>query len=474
MFIRSLLSTLWSKNEITVEKNGKGSSFEEGKTHKIALETLHTSSCNSSASDLNQSFVFLDKPETDFSGDLLKSFIICSPKEETSCNFLKEKLHSCLKGKDASHAQIVNQAMRNIGGISLQIQNSEQHILKGMTFQVDDFLATLEAAHAQKVVFTKKDAHLNISALVLDSSDPLIETLKNTGFLENTIRTKEGVKINEGIWKSCTIKGKTYIFTPDQYEKFIAERPFLKDDFNLNYIELSDPIPFTADKKPRKTIILNGGIFSRFESYNTAREVAKFLALGLNVVISEDKNGKDSESHTNVLANREAIYAKLKKEGVSDKDLIWKGTCFSSVPAMEMAARHPGSHVIIDQGYVESKEVVKTVFKGDKFSAASLVPSFIINKFCEKMDFTFSMAHAMKKVCGSVYLIPNKNDTIVDAKEHQKMVKELKKNKKIESLHVCPIEDKKIEHAGGWYLDKNCRRKLETHLIASKLAQPIL
>jgi len=376
---------------------------------------------------------------------------------------LRNYFYSKCKGKDASKPEEINKAMRTIGAEPLTLKTSTGIETKGMHFTVEAFTKKMLDAGAQTVTLNRMDNNTAIPAIVLDKKNPnynsLMKSLGDMGFFTKVVEDKDGneVKLTDGVWEKRVINGRTYLWTKENFAKMQGCFTDNCTRFNQSKIsadELSSK-PFIA--KGEHTIVLNGGIYSRFESFRTASEVAKFLALGINVVVSEDKNPTiiDTESRDNVMANRDAIYNRLYSMGLRNEQIIWKGTCFSAIPAVEAAAKYKGSHVIIDQGYVSSTDMVK------KQLPTILRPlSPLVRPLVEAFDFNYEMESFLPHVKGEVVVISNNNDDKVPEGQLDRMNKA-----KGEKLETYSINDRNVKHAGGWFNDAECNRNFSSNLI---------
>lgn len=374
--------------------------------------------------------------------------------------------YSKCKGKDASRPEIIHQAMRTIGATPLSLTTSKGVETRGMHFTVEAFAQQMRATGAQNVTLTRKD-QTQVPAVVLDQKHPNYKTLMNSlnemGFFAKdhlNERTGEQVRIGDGVWEMREINGKTYLWTKDNFAKMegcFRNKTFNADKVSVNTASLK---PFSAPQAEH-TVVLNGGLYSYFESYRTSSEVAKFLALGMNVVISEDKNPHiiDTESRENVIASRDAIYARLQDQGLRNDQIIWKGTCFSAIPAVEAAAKYPGSHVVIDQGYVSSTEMVQQQIH----PVLRPVLSPAVRPVLRAMDFDYEMENFLPAVTGNVAIITNNNDSVIP-KGHLSRMKTALANRE---FSVLEINDPEVKHAGGWFNDRECNARFTT-LLRSK------
>jgi hypothetical protein len=377
---------------------------------------------------------------------------IISRVSDAVCNFfdfktkLRNYFYTQCKGKEASKPEEINKAMRTIGAEPLSLRTSKGLEMRGMHFTVEAFASKMQAAGAQNITLKRTDDNQAIPAIVLDQKNPnynvLIKSLNDMGFIGN-------------VWDIGESNGKTYLWTKENSAKM--NDCFSRGEINLKKIAIDQTSVKPFSPASGHTVVLNGGVYSRFESRTTATEVAKLLALGMNVVVSEDKNPGiiDTESKENVMANRDAIYNRLQAMGLRNDQIIWKGTCFSAIPAVEAAAKYLGSHAVIDQGYVSAAEMVK------KQLPTYLSPlSGLVKPAVEALDFNYEMEGFLPQVKGNVVIINNNNDDKVPEGQLKRMQDALRKN-----VAVCSINDRNIKHAEGWFKDSRCNRQFTAHLI---------
>lgn len=395
--------------------------------------------------------------------------------------YVRDFFYEKCKGKAPSRPEEINQAMKTIGGEQLSLETSEGAELRGMYFSAESLVKKLQDSGMKRVAITTKNddnESEEISAMVLDPKNPktpeLMAALEQMGLFKLTHKDKKTRKTTtlvDGVWEKMTVDGKIYIFTKENIGKLRNVKTLFDksgDKFNEKYITVSEPFnkPFVREQK--KTIVLNGGLYSHYESVRTASEVAKLVALGFDVVVSEDKHPriKDTESHSKVMASRDAIYQELQRRGIANEDIIWKGTCFSSVPAVEAAAKYSGSHVWIDQGYFESSELVAAQVPGATgFMSPVIRP--VVNKVAKSVDFDYNMDAHLPKVKGQIIMIRNANDTVISEEQHTKIKNALPARANSAEFFIT---DKNVTHAGAWFDDATCNQQIVDHLIAQGMS----
>ncbi|MEC7838726.1 MAG: hypothetical protein VX777_01655 [Chlamydiota bacterium] len=450
-----------NKDNNTVSTEEQSLQKSQDATTEIALKSL------SSMEDLSGSYI-----EQDFESNKMSP--IEEPAKSTGlcgkiCDYAKSLFYSWCKGTKSKKLVEIQQAMKAIGGEPLNLKNSKGDKIDGMFFGANNLVEKMQSSGMKRVTITKNQSQEKLSAFVFDLKNPKTNELLNSftqmGLfkLEYNNKDNEKIVISEGVWDKHIIDGKVYIFTKENKNKLIKNcSPFKGGKFNLANVTVSEPFNTEFSQKEPKTIVLSGGLSSHFESAHTAIEVAKFVALGFNVVVSENKNAKviDSESHENVMANMKAIIKDLENRGIENHDVILKGNCQGSLASVEAAANHPGMHVIIDQGYYDSADMLS--------HKLVVVPKVIASKMCDAVDFRYSMEDYLGKVDGKVMVIRNNNDGKVPVEQHQKMVDKLKGK---EGVKFFSINDKKIGHAGSFFKDEACNREITDYLMECGFSQ---
>lgn len=394
---------------------------------------------------------------------LLDSFVMVPDADlPKSAGFLTKKFYNQVhdEGKKPSNPEGVCKAMTDVGGTSMSLKTTEGHMVKAIHFNLDNVMTKLKESGAQKATFSTGNE--NIPAFVFDNKNPAqatcLQNLNNLGFL------------SEGVWKPVKVESETYLFSQDNFRKFEdSEGAIVRGAERVLNPSITKSVePISIDNSNRKTVVVHGGIYSYANSMVAAQEAAKYLSLGFNVLVSEDKHDKldNAEAHTNVMANRAAIYQELKSRKVANEDIVWAGTCFSSGAAVESAVKYPGSHVIINQGYNDIKEVVN--------DTSPYVPSFLVNQACKNFDFDYKVGSNLKDVKGNLVVIGNKNDSPTYQLQFDK-IKKAAEN--VESLkgkrQYVEIDNPLVKHAGHWFKSKTACKEMENHLQGFGLSRVI-
>jgi hypothetical protein len=392
-------------------------------------------------------------------------------------NRVREYFYQNCKGKEPAQPEKINEAMRNIGGEGIDLEAGKDVNMRGMFFGVDSLLNSLKEAGAQKGALFDKQANESIPAFVFDPThagyENQMKSLEQMGFFK-VMHTDpaSGVPnvIVDGIWEKREIDGKIYVFTNENFAKLTKDKAFPGGKLDLNRFTVENPQDVApTDKSNRHVVILNGAIYSRFESLRTASEIAKLLSLGVDVIVSEDKHPRivDTESHECVMANRKAVYQKLCERGYSNEQMIWKGTCFSAIPAAEAAAMYEGSHAIIDQGYMSAKEMVIKQATPSYFSFLRPLVAPVVGKLADAVDFKYEMADHLPKIQGKVCLISNANDEVVDSGDIVRMKASLGDKQAVQEM---VITNRVIKHAGAWFKDRKVKSQFENFLLQEGFA----
>lgn len=409
--------------------------FGYGKPQPTVQNTTSYTNLESKTKDLSES-IFLDNcvvmPDQD------------CPK---AASFLTSKFFNFVRDSSNKPAnpEVIGSAMEKIGGSELKLKTTNGHMVNAMHFNYNDVQEKMKAGGMQKVVLSH--GQNDVPAFVLDLNNPkskeLFQDLANLQFF------------SEGIWETRYIDGKVYIFSSDEAKRFNQFPSMVNNKLNP-LIKESAPKAFEIDSSPKKTVVINGGLKSYLKSGYSAKDVAKYLSLGFNVVISEDKHDglNNAESHSHVMANRAAIHQELKSRKVTNDDIIWAATCFSSAPAVECAAKYPGSHVIINQGYYDIKEVANSM---------TYLPSFLVNQGCKRFDFNFEMEPHLDKVQGNVIVIGNQHDSTVYKKQFEKIKDAVNKQPHIKKKFF-EMDNPDAKHAAHWFRSESCNQQVVSYL----------
>lgn len=390
----------------------------------------------------------------------------------------RSKFYNFCKGEDPrdKHAKtakdalgIVSNAMDHIDGVSLNLKSDDGVCLEGKHFSLANLMSKMRDIGGQKVNFRCTEnkhgstSNQDFSGFVFDKGDQtkdLMTALTTMGFFNQTYKnSKDEVVTVSGPWEHKEIDGKIYVW------KKVPGLQINKQALTSNKIQILSHEAIEPQQS-RSTIVLNGGIHSYYESHRTASEVARLMALGFDVVVSQDKHPEllGSEAHEHVMATRDAIHDYLESKGIANEQIIWKGTCFSAIPAVEAAAKYAGSHVVIDQGYVDSVDQTSDYILPDLLKPV-LKPMLqgCIESALDAFHFNYNMIPHLPNVQGQVCIIENQNDKVVSASNVYRM-KELLGNKKADLL---TITNPNVKHAGGWYEDAECAAKFSNLLITN-------
>lgn len=378
-------------------------------------------------------------------------------------NLFRRKLYEMFKGEPPSKPADIRQLLGNIGGEEYKLKTEHDVTVRTMHLKASGFLEKFKEAKGSKVEI--KASGKTIPGFVFDEvSTDLKTTLSKLGLLDSRYTDSKGhVTQISGPWAMEVINGKTYILAKSDFEFLIQNDALTEKGFTGNVSFAMSPI--ATSQGNNTTVVLGGGIFSYFESYRSAQESAQFLIRGLDVVIFEDKNlPLESEADYHVMAAREVIFDHLKSTGLRNDQIILKGLCFSSVPAVELAAAKGGDvPVIIDQGYTDIKPVAANGVGNRTWAPLSNVARAIarpiINGTFSEFDIDYKMDH-LEQIKAPLCVIVNENDELVPAEEKQKMEEKLKGR----SFHRVAINNPNIRHAGPWYQDPSATKQIDNFL----------
>lgn len=380
-------------------------------------------------------------------------------------SLFRKKLYQMFKGEPPSKPGEVKNLLTNMGGIENNLKTTNDVSVRTMHLKASQFLGKIKEAQGSRVEI-KVDGKA-ISGFAFDKIPAdLKTTLSKLGILDSCYTNAKGqVTQIDGIWAMHEINGKFYILAKNDVDFLIEKDALTQTGFSSGVALEKSPIePLHGNNT---TVVLGGGVCSYFESYRSAQEAAQFLIRGLDVVIFEDKNlPLESEADYNVMATREAIFKHLTDLGLRNEQIILKGLCFSSVPAVELAAAKGGNvPIIIDQGYTDIKPVAANGIANNAWSPlanmAKIVARPIIKTTFSDMDLNYKMRnlkniHEKTPLC----VIVNENDELVPQEERSKMDEILKGRE----FHRVAINNKAIRHAGPWYQDPAATKQIDNFL----------
>lgn len=408
-------------------------------------------------------------------------------------NFLGEDPREANPSVKEHPLKSIKNAMDFMGGKALNAASeSDGVVVEGEHLRVANLMDRIKESGGRKVVLRKTDAenpNITSSAIVFEKNEvskDCIAALTAMGFFDQRYKDDKSDKMItvQGPWVWKEVNGKIYVWKREAYNAI--QNDLLEKDKKLFF----DPSKFHEEavvglqpEPKRMTIVLHGGVKSYFDHPRMASEAAQLMDMGFDVVVSQDKKRGmlGSEAHEHVMAARDAIHKHLVENGIANQQIIWKGTCFSSIAAVEAAAKYKGSHVIIDQGYMDSAEIAAKVAV-DKLAGYHLVPDFakpvaikiakpIAPYVLPAFDFVYKMEPFLQNVEGNICIIENQNDALVSPGNVFRM-RELLEKKKHELLTIA---NPYVEHGGGWYHDGSCASNLKGYLTKNGFtAQGIL
>lgn len=406
-----------------------------------------------------------------------KTFVAKPIKSEGwfSCitNLFRRKLYELFKGEPPSKPQEIRQLLTDIGGAENTLTTKHGVAVRTMHLKASNVLEKIKDAGGSKA--TLSIGEKEILGFAFDQApENLKATLTKLGFLNCCYTNSKGqVSAMNGPWVMEVIDGKTYILTKNDFDFLIQKDALTETGFSSSVALVKSPI--NAPQGTNATVVLGGGICSYYESYRSAQETAAFLIRGLDVVIFQDKNlPLESEADYHVMAAREAIFTQLKSLGLRNDQIILKGLCFSSVPAVELSAAMGGDvPVIIDQGYTDIKPVAVNGIGNNVWSPLSNAVKFVAGPMIAasfpEMDLNYEMK-SLRNLTGPVCVIDNVNDELVPKEERQK----LQDASKEKSFYQVSISNPAIRHAGPWYQDNSAATQLDKFLKDNFNNQPII
>lgn len=377
-------------------------------------------------------------------------------------NCFRRKMYEWLKGEAPSNPAEVQAVLKSIGGKEMQISSEHGAQVRTMHLKASGILKAIQEARGKRVEINANG--ISASGFVFDKvPEGLEKTFGKLGILDSTYTSKGKSYDTEGPWVLRKINGKAYIFAKTDDDAMKNKKVRTEKGFSNNAKIVTSPLQIAATPQP--TVVLGGGACSYYNSYRTAQEAAQFLIRGLDVVILEDKSSvMEPEAEHHVMAARDAIFEYLIDSGLTNNQIILKGLCFSSVPAVELAAARGGEvPVIIDQGYLDIKPVAVQMaanyVRPSLSTAAKRMANPFVNGYFSDWNLDYKMDH-LKDLKGPLCVIVNENDDAVALEERIKMEQILKGM----SYDKVSINNKSIKHAGPWYQDPQATKQLDKFL----------
>lgn len=233
---------------------------------------------------------------------------------------------------------------------------------------------------------------------------------------------------------------------------------------NSDSLEWEKADPLEDLPKPKKVLVLTGGMYAyRFSKWQVT-EAFEYMLRGFTVVWIDDKNEEIdySESFWPVYKRRKSLIEKLKETYATD-DIIVKGTCFSGPPAANLAKEHPGVHLILDQTYLNADAIIHKVINGN---ILTWTVSHIINiqNALHKAQYSFEMPQFPTSLAGRVVLITNTNDDQITQAQQSDLVQTIRQASNSELFHNIDLNHPLIKHAYSPFLADSTTKQMEKML----------
>lgn len=322
--------------------------------------------------------------------------------------------------------------------------------------KADCFLKTIEG-WGRKFVSLVTSAHTFPAIELAQPEEDFYKKLQNAGLL--------------GVWTSFDSGTKTYLVNRLDYKKI---RNFLTyhgiDASRMHVVERAAPAPCAQPS----TVVLKGGINSTLYSLCMAQEAAAFLSQGYNVVLFEDKYPKRFQlpSRDQVQQTVRAVYSFLTLQGLSAKNIMWKGTSLGAISAMVGAAFYPGTLGFADQGFATLTETATDYVR---VMTSTRIPEWMIRPFVHHYlnysDKNFDAETVIPLVSGPFCILNNKHDGFIQPTQSEKLASLAASNKG----KVLAMDNAEMHHAEGWFKDPDATAQVLRFLTEAGFAPaPIL
>lgn len=394
-------------------------------------------------------------------------------------------LHDGFQEKKCSDPGKVGKLLDDLGNqtVELTTKYNETSWVKHLT--ADSFAEKMTQAGGAYTTFTSKKDGKTLHAIELDTnkSSSLLKALTELNILEKLVPAKKskkswslwnalGFKHEEarqpsaylpGAWKQVQAGSKIYLIDAQDEDRFNALNPLAvnKRSGQIEGIN-SDNVIMTRSETPiqsgnKSTVILSGGAHSKIGSQAMAAMAVRYLVFGVNVVLVDDKQVQESETQERMIALRETTGEYLKSKcGLSNKDIIWHGICYSAPMAARMAKspEFKGSGLIFDQGYEDGKEFFKQSIKAKLPGYLTPFESLVdreIDLYVNENPELFRVERNFDEIEGNVLMIVNHYDRFLSHKTTDSLVKSMFKSERVDT--VANLTNSNLAHGQAWYLD---------------------
>lgn len=362
--------------------------------------------------------------------------------------------------------------MESIGGERMML-GGEGEKIDTMFFSTEDFVKRLKESGG-KYATIKTDEEEHIHGFVFKKEEMAEH------FIGKTLKGIEGRdQENYGFldtgWEVQSFDNEVIVF-PKQFNKEGEVT------VHINSIEVLDQEPAFSTKN---TVVISPGLLTLYEVYDDILgEVPAFLQQGINVVLFNYRGYGQSEglpSEKAVDHDLELILQYLKEQkGITDENLILKGTCLGGGPVSRAALNHPQAKVILDQTFANTDTFIDTLVKKE---LSSLIPTDDLGDKKEYVERTIGaigrqvfphynnyekISNMKNELClvinNSDELIPQMGKSGPDYDENKQNIASLPENL---GQNVSIVFLESVRHAEGWY--KNSTKNSVTNQGLSQM-----
>lgn len=415
--------------------------------------------------------------------DSIENAVRPEPKERgLITKWFREALHEGFSERKTSQAQKVTASIEALGGktVELTTKYDDKPWIRHLT--AEGFAGKIREAGGRKVAIVSKTIGKTINAIEIETakSEKLLESLAELNILDKTLMKKEPKaswslfswfgstekaqpktsSILPGTWKQIQVGDKIYLIEAADEQAFYDAKPLSRNRFT-GKLDGFNSETISIEQKPwgettQQTIVLSGGAHSKIGSQAMASMAARYLALGINVVLLDDKQVRESETEESMVALRETTGRYLKASGLSNKDITWHGICYSATIAAKMAKSREfqGSGLIFDQGYENGeaffKRSIKSKLPGVLLPFESLVDREI-DRYIKENPNLFNVEGRFNDIQGNVLMIVNRYDEELSRKTTDSLAASMFNGERV--ANVANLTNPNLSHGQAWYLD---------------------
>lgn len=391
-----------------------------------------------------------------------------------------------------------------LGAERITLETEDQVKLDGLYFDAGAFRKSLNQAGGELVTYTLGDGTgfqgISLSAEKWNPEGKrLLESLKflggiatdasKPGLSAGWAAVKEGNRIVLIRAKELPVKKGPESNETFRFDKHSASWIFNADKYTRKSSPLDDSTPASG------TVILSSGALGIYE--NQTEEAIGYLFKNMNVLQFNFRgfaNSEGSPTEKGLKVDMESAYQFARSRGQPASKILFKALCMSGGPAAFTAARHPETHIFLDQSYSSFKKlIIEVAVKQLNQEIDKSISSDFVKKFLKKVGkFMIELApvslpdyHTAKLLAknnGNKAIAYLREDPLVKTKHVEDNFREILKAGKVGqiSLYNVPgnIHDKSFEMRALTrfdFLDKKTKDALknltdEMNIVSIKLS----